>query len=113
MRRHGIHPARLSIMLPKSRYYDWIRGRDPEEIIPFDLEDGKSAPGVTPHKTTPHEREAILTLAKDDSYADLSHRKLAVTALDEGKVAASRSTWYRVMKGEGLTCEKKGVSPRT
>lgn len=100
------------IMLPKSRYYDWVRGRDPEGITPFDLEDGKSAPKCTPHRITPSEREAIVSVAKDDAYADLSHRKLAVTALDEGVVAASRSTWYRVMREVGLTCEHKRAKPK-
>lgn len=100
------------IMLPRDRYYAWLRGRRPEEVAWADLEDGKSAPGCTPHKITPAEREEIIGLAKDDDYADLSHRKLAVTALDEGKVAASASTFYRVMKEEELAGKPKRSKPK-
>ena len=84
------------IMLPRDRYYAWLEGRCPDEATEADLEDRSSAPGCTPHKITPDERQAIVEMAKDDPHADLSHRKLAFTALDEGKVAASPSTFLRL-----------------
>jgi transposase InsO family protein len=100
------------IMLPKSRYYAWLSGRKPDEVTGADLADKKSTPGSTPQKITPSEREAIVEIAKDDDYADLSHRKLAYTALDEGRVSASPSTFYRVMKGEELVGRDKRSRPR-
>ena len=100
------------IVLPRDRYYAWLRGRRPEGVAEADLEDRKSTPGCTPHKITPSEREEIIGLAKDDDYADLSHRKLAVTALDEGKVAASPSTFYREMKKEELVGKPKRSRPK-
>ena len=41
-------------------------------------------------------------MAKDEQYADLSHRILAVTAADKGLFQASFSTVYRVLRKEGL-----------
>jgi putative transposase len=50
------------------------------------------------------EKQAIIALAKDEQYADLSHRTLAYTAMDsEELVTASPSSFYRVMRSEGLT----------
>ena len=100
------------IMLPRDRYYAWLEGRCPDEATEADLEDRSSAPGCTPHKITPDERRAIVDMAKDDAYADLSHRKLAFSALDEGKVAASPSTFYREMKAEGLVGKSRRSRPK-
>jgi len=61
---------------------------------------------------TPSERDAIVEMAKDDAYADLSHRKLAFSALDEGKAAASPSTFYREMKAEGLVGKSGRSRPK-
>lgn len=100
------------LMVAKSRYYDWIRGKDTDEVTPDELDDPRSTPGCTPQKITPEEREAIVEMAKDDKYADLSHRKLSFTALDEGRVSASPSTFYRVMKKEELVGKAKRSRPR-
>ena len=97
------------IMLPRERYYAWLSARRPEEVTEADLEDEKSTPACTPHKITPSEREEIIRMARDDNYADLSHRKLARTAIDEGEVSASPSTFYRVMREEELV----GKPPRS
>jgi putative transposase len=100
------------LMLARSRYYDWIRGRDTDEVSADYLSDRRSTPGLTPRKIMPSERKAIVEIAKDDKYADLSHRKLAYTAIDEGKVSASPSTFYRVMKEEGLVGKSKRSRPK-
>lgn len=100
-----------TIMLPRDRYYAWLSGRRPDEVTGGDLEDRKSTPGSTPQKITPSERESIVEIAKDDTYADLAHRKLAFTALDEGRVSASPSTFYRVMKEEELVGKARRSRP--
>ena len=100
------------IMLPRDRYYAWLAGGRPEDVTEEGLEDKSSAPGSTPQEITPREREAIVSLAKDDTYADLSHRKLAFTALDEGVVSLSPSTFRRVMKKEGLIGKGKRGKPK-
>ena len=99
------------IMLPRDRYYAWLAGRKPHEVTEADLEDKKSTPGSTPQKITPSEREAIIEIAKDDDHANLSHRKLAFTALDEGRVSASPSTFYRVMKSAELVGKARRSRP--
>ncbi|PKQ28074.1 MAG: hypothetical protein CVT63_04550 [Candidatus Anoxymicrobium japonicum] len=99
-------------MLPRDRYYAWLEGRTPGEATEADLEDRSSAPGCTPQKIMPDEREAIIEMARDDTHADLSHRKLAFTALDEGKAAASPSTFYRVMKAEELIGKARRSRPK-
>lgn len=113
-RNAGITIARACeiIMLTRDRYYAWLAGRKPESVATDDLEDRTSAPGRTPYKITPDERQAIVEIAKDDAYADLSHRKLAFTALDEGKVAASPSTFYREMKAEELVGKTRRSRPK-
>jgi len=100
------------IMLQRDRYYAWLEGRKPDEVTEADLEDRSSAPGSTPQKITPDEKQAIVEIAKDDDHADLSHRKLAFTALDDGRVSASPSTFYRVMKEEKLVGKGKRSRPR-
>ncbi len=43
-------------------------------------------------------------MAKEEEYADLSHRQLSVVASEGGIVEASPSTVYREMKKTGLQC---------
>jgi putative transposase len=100
------------IMLPRNRYYAWLSGRRPDEVTGKDLADNKSTPGSTPQKITPSERESIIDMVRDDAYADLAHRKLSFTALDEGRVSASPSTFYRVMKEEELIGKSRRSRPR-
>jgi transposase InsO family protein len=99
-------------MLPRDRYYAWLAGREPVDVTEADLDDRKSVPASTPGKITPAERQAIVDVARDDDHADLSHRKLAYTALDEGLVSASPSTFYRVMKAEELVGKNRRSAPR-
>jgi len=72
------------------------------------LEDGRPGymPGTAPHRILATEKEAIIALARQETHADLSHRTLAYTAMDEGRVTASPSTFYRVMHAEGLTAHR-------
>lgn len=54
------------------------------------------------HRVLSEEIDQIVTLAKSEEYADLSHRLLAVTAGDKGLFQASFSTVYRVLKARHL-----------
>ena len=54
------------------------------------------------HRLLPEEIDQIVTMAKRQEYADLSHRILAVTAWDQGLFQASFSTVYRVLKEQNL-----------
>ena len=67
------------------------------------LHDRKPGPTEPLHKLLPEETSQIVAMAKDEKYADLSHRILAVTAADQGLFQASFSSVYRVLKQQGLT----------
>jgi putative transposase len=96
------------LQLDKKRYQRWVRlnrntgrygGRKP-------------GPQKPPHRLLPEEKEDIISLAKDDTYRDLSHRQLAIVASETGQVEASASSFYRVMKKEQLM-EKRQRKSRT
>lgn len=96
------------LQLDVKRYQRWVRvcqktGR---------YGGGKPGPEKPPHRLLPEEKEDIISLAKDDTYADLSHRQLAIVASETGQVEASASSFYRVMKQEQLM-EKRQRKPRT
>lgn len=87
-----------AIELCPERYQRWIQlyketGR---------YGDGKPGPKVAPHTLLEEEKQKILEMAKNEEYADLSHRQLAVVASEEGIVEASASSFYREMKASGL-----------
>jgi len=96
------------LCLDFKRYQRWIRlyrktGR---------YGDGKPGPKKAPHCLLPKDREDIIKLAKDDNYADLSHRQLSVVASETSEAEASASSFYRVMKQEQLM-EKRQRKPKT
>lgn len=73
---------------------------------------GRPGPKKAPHRLLPEEEGQIIELAKDDQYADLSPRQLSVAASESGKVEASASSFYRVMKQQQLM-EQRERKPRT
>jgi transposase InsO family protein len=76
------------------------------------LEDAKPGPRHAPHALLDKERQAIVAAAKDEAYVDDSHRVLTAKTVDEGLLAVSASTVYRVMREEGLTTDRSGRSHR-
>ena len=66
------------------------------------LADRTPGPKAALHRMLPEEIAQIAALAGSESYADLSHRMLAVTAWDQGLFTASFSTVYRVLKERNL-----------
>ena len=97
-----------NLKLDLKRYQRWVRlyrrtGR---------YGGGKPGPSKASHSLLEQEREEIIELARDDTYVDLSHRQLAVVASETGKVEASASSFYRVMKQEQLM-EKRQRRPRS
>lgn len=72
----------------------------------------KPGPENAPHRLLPEEEGKIIELAKDDQYIDLSHRQLSVVASENGKVEASASSFYRVMKQQRLM-EQRERKPKT
>ena len=68
----------------------------------YRLKDLKPGPKKALHALLPLEREKILSMAKKEEYADLSHRILAVTAWDREEFFVSFTTVYRVLRSQGL-----------
>ena len=50
------------------------------------------------HRLLPAERAAVVSMAKEEQYADLSHRILAVTAWDVNLFFVSFSSVYRILR---------------
>jgi transposase InsO family protein len=73
-----------------------------------DLADGKPGPQKAPHALLEVERRSIRKMARSVEYADDSHRILAVKATDLGLVHASASSFYRQMRMEGMTTDRRG-----
>ncbi len=68
---------------------------------------GRPGPRRAPHGLLPEEKAKIMALGRDEKYGDLTHRQLAVIGSETGQVQASASSFYRVMKKEGLIGRSK------
>lgn len=70
------------------------------------LENGKPGPRKPLHRLLPHERQQVLDFARNDKYADLSHRILTVTAWELNLFFVSFSTVYHILCEEGLMSQR-------
>jgi len=84
--------------ISRRRVTRWASARDRGQ----GLGNGKPGPTEPCHRLLEEERAAVMAAAREESYADLSHRTLAVTAWDEGLFFMSFSSVYRIMSSEGL-----------
>jgi len=84
--------------ISRRRVTRWASARDRGQS----LGNGKPGPTEPCHRLLEEERAAVMAAAREESYADLSHRTLAVTAWDEGLFFMSFSSVYRIMSSEGL-----------
>jgi transposase InsO family protein len=75
------------------------------------LENEKPGPKHALHALLPVERHQVVTMARSEEYADLSHRMLAVTGWEEGRCVVSFSSAYRILVDEGLM-SMRGVCRR-
>jgi putative transposase len=66
------------------------------------LDNGKPGPREPAHRLLPEEITAVVAMAVEEKYADLSHRILAVSAWDLGLFFVSFSSVYRILCSEGL-----------
>lgn len=70
------------------------------------LADGTPGPNQPLHALLPEERQQILTAARHEEFADMSHRILTVTAWDNQMFFVSFTTVYRVLKAAGMTTNR-------
>ncbi|MFC1822465.1 transposase [Thermodesulfobacteriota bacterium] len=99
-KENGITKSRTCAMwwISRRRVTRWASARNRGE----GLSNGKPGPKEPFHRLLDEERVAVVAAAKEESYVDLSHRTLAVTAWDEGLFFMSFSSVYRIMCSEGL-----------
>jgi len=72
---------------------------------------GRPGPRRAPHGLLAEERAKIVALSREEKYGDLTHRQLAVMASETDQVQVSASSFYRVMKEEGMM-ERRGERVR-
>ncbi len=93
------------IRLSPSRYHHWKR----EELCALD--DRLSCPRVSPRQLTAAEVEAIHDLATSHEYRHVPTGTLALLAQRLGKVFASPSTWYRLIRDHRWRRPRQRVHP--
>jgi transposase InsO family protein len=94
--------ARLS----PSRYHSWCRSE-----AGCDLDDQPSCPRVVPTRLTAREVENMREMVESSDHRHMSLRALALHAQRVGKVIASPSTWYRLVKNAGWRRPRNRVYP--
>jgi transposase InsO family protein len=92
--------------LSASRYHGWCRAE-----AGCDLDDQSSCPRVVPTRLTPDEIENMRKMVESDDHRHMSLRALALHAQRIGRVLASPSTWYRLVKNAGWRRPQKRVYP--
>ena len=70
--------------------------------LDLSLADEKPGPRHALHRLLPEEIERVKAMAGEQTYVDLSHRTLAVTAWDQGLFHVSFSSVYRILKSSHL-----------
>ena len=99
-KQKGFSISRLCtlLMISQRRIVRWPNKSNKGES----LENLKPGPRKPLHKLLPMERDAVLQMAKEEQYADLGHRILAVTGWDLGRFFVSFSSVYRIMRCANL-----------
>jgi len=87
-----------TLQLDPERYRRWVRLHERTGRYGG----GKPGPKRAPHTLLPEEKAKIIELSGEETYADLSHRQLAVLASEADEVQASPASFYRVMKEQEL-----------
>jgi transposase InsO family protein len=85
-------------MINRRRVVRWFARRQQRG----ELANGKPGPKAPGHRLLPQERTAVLHMATQPAYGDLSHRILTVTAWDLGLFLVSFSSVYRILRLAGL-----------
>jgi hypothetical protein len=92
--------------LSSARYHSWCRSE-----AGCELDDQSSCPRVVPTRLTPSEVEAMQEMVESDDHRHMSLRGLALHAQRIGKIFASPSTWYRLVRIAGWRRPRNRVYP--
>jgi len=93
------------IGLSHARYHDWIRK---DRCV---LDDRPSCPRSSPQQLTPTEVNTIRKMVTSDEYRHVSTGVLARLAQRLGKVFASPTTWYRLVRDHEWRRPRQRVHP--
>jgi hypothetical protein len=94
------------VEISPSRYHSWCRAAEG-----CDLADQPSCPKVVPARLTSEEVEAIGRMVESHDYRFMSIRSIALHAQRIGKVFASPSTWYALVRRKGWRRPRKRLYP--
>lgn len=107
-RSRSVLPLRIVLgvlRLSHSRYHSWKREEE------CGLEDMPSCPRVSPHQLTMAEIATIKEMVISEEYRHVPTGTLALLAQRLGKVFASPSTWYRLVRLYHWRRPRKRVHP--
>jgi putative transposase len=107
-RSRSVLPLRIVLgvlRLSHSRYHSWKREEE------CGLEDMPSCPRVSPHQLTTAEIATIKEMVISEEYRHVPTGTLALLAQRLGKVFASPSTWYRLVRLYHWRRPRKRVHP--
>ena len=122
---HGCDKARLLRAIDRSRHVLGlcrilrIIGLSPSRLsvcrrasLACDLDDRSSCPRSSPHELTPAEVTAIRDLVTSPDYRHVPTGRLAILAQRLGRVFASPSTWYRLVRERGWRRPRLRIHPK-
>lgn len=76
--------------------------------------DRRRGPSTDPsNKLAPAERQEIIEIANSPAFRDLSPKQIVPQLADQGVYVASESTFYRVLKDDGLITHREPSRPAT
>ena len=101
-----LHGVLRFLGLSPSRFHAWRRRH-----TTCTLDDQSSCPRTSPHRLTRAEIQAIGDMVTSAEYRHVPTGTLAVLAQRLGKVSASPSTWYRLVRAYGWRRPRLRVHP--
>ena len=93
------------LRLSHSRYHSWKREKE------CGLDDITSCPRLSPQQLTPAEVDTIKKMVTSDEHCHVPTGTLALLAQRLGKVFASSSTWYRLIRIHDWRRPRKRIHP--
>ena len=93
------------LRLSHSRYHSWKREKE------CGLDDITSCPRLSPQQLTPAEVDTIKKMVTSDEHRHVPTGTLALLAQRLGKVFASSSTWYRLIRIHDWRRPRKRIHP--
>jgi len=103
----GLRRVLRIIRLSPSRLSAWRRA-----AAACDLDDRLACPRFSPHELTPEEVSQIRDMVTSTEYRHVPTGRLAILAQRIGRVLASASTWYRLVRERGWRRPRLRIHPK-